>query len=111
MASRINQSAEQLNALATSLNLNITRYNNVVKSTDQEFEQGNYISEFGKREINIYQFENRDKLVRVLAHELGHALGIDHVDNQEDIMHAYNVGKSINITDVDLIELEKACPK
>ncbi|MCK9445359.1 M57 family metalloprotease [bacterium] len=111
LASRINQLAEQLNTLASNLNLNIAKYNDVVESTGQEFEQGNYISGLGEKEINIYQFENHDKLVRVLAHELGHALGIDHIDNSEDIMYAYNIGKNSSITSADLEALNIACPK
>lgn len=111
LATNINQMASQLNTLASKLNLNIAKYNDVVQSTGSEFEQGNYISNIGTKEINIYQFENRDKLVRVLAHELGHALGIDHIDNSDDIMYAYNTSKSKVITQADLDALSVSCPK
>jgi len=110
MTSQVNQLGSQLNILASNLNLNIAKYNNVVQSTDTEFEQGNYISNVDSKEINIYQFENKEKLVRVLTHELGHALGMDHINNSEDIMYAYNIGKNQNITEADLNELNRVCP-
>ena len=111
LAVNINQLAEQLNTLARNLNLSIAKYNDVVESTGQEFEQGNYISGLGEKEINIYQFENHDKLVRVLAHEMGHALGIEHINDPEDIMYAYNIGKNSSITNADLEALKAACPE
>ena len=43
--------------------------------------------DFDSYEINIYQYYDFPDLRLTLAHELGHALGIDHVDDTNAIMY------------------------
>jgi hypothetical protein len=109
LANKINELAGQINALAAKYNLNVDNYNNIADSLDSEFEQGNYVSSSESREINIYQFDNHEKLVSVLVHEMGHALGLDHVDNPEDIMYSVNAGEGQSITSQDLTALNAIC--
>lgn len=105
----INSTGLILNKLITTLNLHVNTYNTVGASTGKEFNEGEYISNVNGTSINIFQFNDQNQLVRVLAHELGHALGLGHLDNQKAIMYYLNEGMNEKLTTDDLIALKKKC--
>ncbi|MEK7152292.1 MAG: matrixin family metalloprotease [Patescibacteria group bacterium] len=105
----INSLVVVLNRLVASLNLSVEKYNEIGASRGEEFTEGDYQEGGGKQEINIYEFSNRDKLVRVLAHEFGHALGLQHIENPQAIMYRLNTSTNEKLTDDDLGELKVHC--
>jgi len=113
---RINKMVEEINAfvvvlnrMASALNLTVDKYNAINVERGESFEEGIYTSDGFKREIDIYEFSSRAKLVRVLAHELGHALDIGHVVDPKAIMYELNQGDSVSLADADLTELMTKC--
>jgi hypothetical protein len=79
----LNRVGEQGNLLVEKYNRGVGEYNETF-GVSRAFTQGDYRG----TEINIYSFTSIDELVLVLAHELGHALGIDHVDGRASIMYS-----------------------
>lgn len=105
----LNNLVNALNLLAKNLNLNISEYNNVGTSRGSQFEEGVYVEDSSGKRIDIFEFENQTQLIRLLAHELGHALGIDHVDDENAIMYKLNSGDNLALAAADLTELVRLC--
>ncbi len=82
LAARLNALSDRGNALVDTYNNNVERYNEQF-GFSKEFTQGDYQGD----KINIYEFSNENELQTVLLHELGHALGIDHIDATSSVMY------------------------
>jgi chromosome segregation ATPase len=73
---------------ATTVQSKIANYNQKVQDynqnyTGRSFEAGQYKGD----EINIYEYDNQDNLRLILAHELGHSLGLKHSNNPRALMY------------------------
>lgn len=106
-----NDKTEQLNRLVKEYNQLIDEYNERY-SEPRRFDQGQFVKQGARKEIKIYQFKNRAQLRTVLAHEVGHALGLKHVSNPKSIMHkmmAKQDMSNLQLSDEDIVALQSRC--
>ncbi|KKP57206.1 MAG: Peptidase M10A and M12B matrixin and adamalysin [Candidatus Moranbacteria bacterium GW2011_GWF2_34_56] len=110
----INAKVADLNELAKRSNVQINNYNEKIQTYQDKFGESNEFNqgEYNGTGINIYQFHESTDLKLVLAHELGHALGVGHVENSSSIMY-YLMEKqdleNIRLTDEDLGAIRGIC--
>lgn len=119
---------ERLKGEAHDLGQRVEDHNRRVEALEREFppgpvEAGTYREAFLegrgsitslRREIRVYRFSNRGELVRVLAHELGHALGLGHGGTPGSLMGEEHVGAwaaGAEVHGSDVASLRALCPE
>ncbi len=111
--------ADTLNAMARQLNISTGDYNTQVSVLNNDVNQFNSALAQKPEEglydpvdnsITIYFATDKTELVHTLAHEFGHALGMQHVSDQNGIMYPYTT-KSLVPSPADLQELQYVCRK
>lgn len=106
-ASELNSLGDKINSIAKQLNIEVDIHNQRFGEA-REFDQGEYQ---GNR-INIYQFDTVSDLRLVMAHEFGHALDLDHVENPKSIMHYLMDKQDLNspaLSREDIAAFKKRC--
>lgn len=106
IAASINDEVDEFNVLARKINAKVANYNSSINTED---EQGDYVSDREGKRIHVFEYSSGTDLRRVLAHEFGHALGIDHTENPESIMYSYNLGDTFALSEEDRGALKAVC--
>lgn len=102
----INSRVVSFNASIAVLNAVVTEYNQTAGHT---FEEGNYTRDSAGERISIFEFVGTAQLERVLAHEFGHAISLDHNSDPKSIMFAKNESGNLIPTAADLTALRAVC--
>jgi hypothetical protein len=107
LGASVNALAAHSNALAAQHSTGAATFN-ALYGTPRQFHKG----EFNGREIAVYEFRDAGDLALLLAHELGHALGLDHVADPAAVMHAMASGQAVEplaLAPADVAALRSHC--
>lgn len=106
----INQSAQELNDKTAKFNSEVDDLNNRVSNfnnlLDSKPEEGLYIPTENK--IEVYIVNNDETLKHTIAHEFGHAIGLEHVEDPESLMFE-TVSNATKLSEKDKEELDNVC--
>jgi predicted Zn-dependent protease len=101
----LSQMIADYNSKVQDINKVVDNYN---ATAGADFEEGQYAQDANGRRIDIYAYKSQGELLHTLAHELGHALGLNHNDNPSSIMYPYNKS-GVTLSEDDIASLKALC--
>lgn len=105
-----NNQITQNKSLVKQYNKEVTTFQDLYGGDGDAFDQGVYTG----KDITIYQYDDANRLVLVLAHEMGHALGIDHIENSQALMYYLMRDQDVAalaLHEADKVALSALCQK
>lgn len=108
-ADELNSMVQSFNEVVGRQNQDVDQYRDVGSRLGGEFQEGYFKNKDGRQSITIYHYDNETRLVRLLVHEFGHALGLDHSSNPEAVMYRLNRSDAAELTADDIAALKSRC--
>lgn len=102
-AKRLNQSTSIFNSQVSELNETVNSFNSELATRPEEGLYRPY-----DNSIEIYLTNSQNELVHTLAHEMGHALSMEHVLASSSIMYK-STNDLIELSDDDISQLKFVC--
>lgn len=102
-AQELNNKTTEYNTEVENLNSKVSDFNNLLEAKPEE---GLYIP--AENKIEIYILNDTETLKHTVAHEFGHALGIEHVEDPKSLMFA-TVSNAVKLSDKDMAGLNEVC--
>jgi hypothetical protein len=118
LKNEVNNSGKQLEEVIERLNEISVRKDGIIDEYNQQFageyrfNQGEFMNVAGEQRINIYHYKSFNHLRLVLAHELGHALGLGHLDYPGSIMYPVvesHGSADVRLSDQDVAAIQSLC--
>ena len=106
LSDSLRRAAASFNERNTAINSTVDRFN---QQAGQILTAGRYVHNDSGERIDVFRAIGDTELTRLLAHEFGHALGLDH--NADSVSIMYELGEAGNLTPspADMRSLRKVC--
>lgn len=115
----LDEEAEKVNKLLDRLNQRVADENKLIEQYNEDFSGESLFAKATYQQmgdggvITVNQFKNKKELPLLMAHELGHAFGLNHVSNPRSVMHgrmgAQQIDPTVQLTQEDRQAIRNRC--
>jgi hypothetical protein len=105
----LNTLVAEIGSTASNHNSQVMSYKNTCNEMTGDIASGRYERTMFRESITIFQFSSRNTLVRTLAHEFGHARGLEHSKNPDSIMYYRIRSDSKGLAPEDIAAMQARC--